>query len=389
MHRFPRKLLGGLLAALTLTAVPAAFAQEVVKIGFIGEMSGPFAEFGRQMQTGIRAYQKQFGDTVAGKKVEVVYKDTGGPNPELSKRLAQELVLRDKVQFLAGFGFTPNAAAVAPVATEAKVPMIVMNAAAGGLMSRSPYMARVGFSFPDVVPPMAEWAVRQGHKKAYVLVADYAPGHDVEGAFIAAYKKAGGEVVGNVRVPMNGVEFAPYLQRVKDAKPDVLFAYVNGGDIAPAFIKQYRDRGLAEAGIKLIGTGDIVSEEGLKVMGDAALDVVTVYPYSATHKSELNARFVRDFVQIGGQNELPTIMGVSGYDGMALVYAALKKTGGKLDGEALMAAMKGAQLESPRGPLGVDATTREVVQNEYIRRVQRVDGKLVNVEFETFKPADR
>jgi len=387
MHRFPRKLFGGLLAATVLAAAPAAFAQEVVKIGFIGELSGPFAEFGRQMQTGIRAYQKQFGDTVAGKKIEVVYKDTGGANPELSKRLAQELVLRDKVQFLTGFGFTPNAAAVAPVAAEAKVPMIVMNAAAGGLTARSPYMARVSFSFPDVVPPMADWAMRQGYKKAYVMVADYAPGHDVETAFIAAYKKAGGEVVGSVRVPMTTVEFAPYLQRVKDAKPDVLFAYVNAGDVAPALIKEYRQRGLAEAGIKLIGTGDITTEESLKVMGDAALDTVTVYPYSAGHRSELNTRFVRDFTQILGQNEQPTVMGVAGYDGMAAIYAALKKTDGKLDGAALMEALKGLQFESPRGPVTIDAATRDVVQNEYIRRVQRVDGALQNVEFETFKPA--
>jgi branched-chain amino acid transport system substrate-binding protein len=387
MPRFPRQLLGGLFAAAALAAAPVAFAQEVVKIGFVGELSGPFAEFGRQMQTGIRTYQKQFGETVAGKKIEVIYKDTGGANPELARRLAQELVLRDKVRFLAGFGFTPNAAAVAPVAAEAKVPMIVMNAAAGGLTARSPYMTRVSFSFPDVVPPIADWAVRQGYKKAYVLVADYAPGHDVEAAFLAAYKSAGGSVVGSVRVPMDAVEFAPYLQRVKDAKPDVLFAYVNGGDVSPALIKEYRQRGLAEAGIKLIGTGDITSEEGLKVMGDAALDTVTVYPYSATHKSDLNARFVRDFVQISGRDEQPTIMGVSGYDGMAAIYAALAKTGGKLDGEALMEAMKGAQLDSPRGPIKIDAATRDVVQNEYIRRVRRLDGALQNAEFETFKPA--
>jgi branched-chain amino acid transport system substrate-binding protein len=229
--------------------------------------------------------------------------------------------------------------------------------------------------------------MRQGYKKAYVMVADYAPGHDVETAFIAAYKKAGGEVVGSVRVPMTTVEFAPYLQRVKDAKPDVLFAYVNAGDVAPALIKEYRQRGLAEAGIKLIGTGDITTEESLKVMGDAALDTVTVYPYSAGHRSELNTRFVRDFTQILGQNEQPTVMGVAGYDGMAAIYAALKKTDGKLDGAALMEALKGLQFESPRGPVTIDAATRDVVQNEYIRRVQRVDGALQNVEFETFKPA--
>ncbi len=385
MHRILSTSIRGLLAATSLALASGAFAQEVVKIGFIGELSGPFAEFGRQMQTGIRTFQKQYGETVAGKKVEVIYKDAGGANPELAKRLAQELVLRDKVQVLTGFGFTPNAAAVAPVATEAKVPMVVMNAAAGGLTARSPYMTRVSFSFPDVVPPMAEWAVKQGYKKVFVLVADYAPGHDVEAAFLAAYKKAGGEVVGNVRVPMTTTEFAPYLQRVKDLKPDALFAYVNAGDVAPAFIKEFRNRGLPEAGIKLIGTGDITYEASLKVMGDAALDTVTVYPYSAAHKSEMNTKFVRDFAELSPQKERPTVMGVSAYDAMSAIYAALKKTGGKADGETLLEALKGLNFESPRGPMGIDATTRDVVQNHYIRRVQKVDGVLENVEFETFK----
>ena len=388
MNGFTRKMLGGLLATAALFTAPAAFAQDTIKIGFIGEMSGPFAEFGRQMQTGIRTFQKQHGETVAGKKIEVIYKDAGGPNPELAKRHAQELVLRDKVSVLTGFGFTPNAAAVAPIATEAKVPMVVMNAAAGGLTTRSPYMARVSFSFPDVVPPMADWAVRQGYKKAFVLVADYAPGHDVETAFLAAYKKAGGEIVGNVRVPMTTTEFAPYLQRVKDLKPDVLFAYVNAGDVAPAFIKEFRTRGLPEAGIKLIGTGDITYEASLKAMGDYALDTVTVYPYSAAHKSDMNARFVKDFMDISPQKELPTVMGLSAYDAMAVIYEAIRKTGGKTDGDAIIGALKGIQIDSPRGPLGISATTRDVVQNHYIRRVQRVNGELQNVEFETIKPAN-
>ena len=387
MNDLLRKSLAVALTAASLAFAAGAHAQEVVKVGFIGELSGPFAEFGRQMQIGIRTYQKQYGMTVAGKKVEVIYKDAGGANPELAKRLAQELVLRDKVQFLAGFGFTPNAAAVAPIASEAKVPMVVMNAAAGGLTGRSPYMTRVSFSFPDVVPPMADWAVKQGYKKVFVLVADYAPGHDVETAFIAAYKKAGGEVVGNVRVPMSTTEFAPYLQRVKDLKPDALFAYVNAGDVAPAFIKEYRTRGLPEAGIKLIGTGDITYEASLKAMGDYALDTVTVYPYSAAHKSDLNAKFVKDFLEVGGQNEKPTIMGLSAYDGMAAIYGALKKTGGKAEGEVLIEALKGLQIDSPRGPLAISATTRDVVQNHYIRRVQRVNGALENVEFETIKPS--
>lgn len=393
MHAFSRKLAGGLLAAGVFAVASAAAAEEVIKIGFVGEMSGSFAEFGRQMQTGIRAYQKQHGDTVAGKRIEVVYRDVGGPKPELAKRLAQELVVRDKVQVLAGFGFTPNAAAVAPVATEAKVPMVVMNAAAGGLTKLSPYMARVSFTYPDMVPPIAEWAVKQGYKRAYVLVADYAPGLDVEAAFMSAYKKAGGEVIGNVRVPMTTVEFAPYLQKVKDLKPDVLFSFVNAGDVSPAFMKEFRARGLDQAGIKLIGTGDIVMENSLKAIGDNGLGVVSVYPYSALHGSELNQRFAKDFVELGEKHEPPTIMGVAAYDGMAAIYAALRKTGGKADGESLMAALKGVSFESPRGPLSIDASTGDVVQNHYIRRLEKVgtvagaEGGLGNVEFETFAPA--
>src|SRR5437868_543227 len=277
----------GLLAACAFTlAAPAAFAQDTVRVGLIAEMSGPFAEFGKQMEAGIRIYQKQFGDSVAGKRVEVIVKDVAGPNPELAKRLAQELVVRDKVQLLAGFGFTPNALSVAPIATQAKVPMIVMNAAAADLTAKSPYMVRTSFSYPDVVPPIAQWAIKNGSKKAYVIVADYAPGHDAEAAFLAAYKKAGGEILGSVRTPMMTLDFSPYMQRVKDAKPDVLFAFVNGGDVAPAFIKEFREKGLPEAGAKLIGTGDIVDEAIIEVIGDRALDITTVYPYSMHHKSE-------------------------------------------------------------------------------------------------------
>lgn len=378
-------LASGLLAAFTLAAAPAAFAQETVRVGLIAEMSGPFAEFGKQMETGIKVYQEQFGESVAGKRVEVIVKDVAGPNPELAKRLATELVTRDKVQVLAGFGFTPNALAVAPIATQAKVPMVVMNAAAADLTAKSPYMVRTSFSYPDVVPPIAEWAIKNGSKKAYVIVADYAPGHDAEAAFVGAYKKAGGEIVGSVRTPMMTLDFAPYMQRVKDAKPDVLFAFVNGGDVAPAFVKEFREKGLPEAGIKLIGTGDIVDEEIVDVIGDRGLGITTVYPYSMSHKSELNARYVRDFKALRDAKARPTIMSVAAYDGMAAIYAALKKTHGNADGATLIEAFRGVQFESPRGVVSIDPKTRDIVQDEYIRRVEKVGGTLVNTEFETFK----
>jgi branched-chain amino acid transport system substrate-binding protein len=378
-----------LIAAGALSLVsPFAFAQDVVRIGLIAEMSGPFAEFGRQMQTGIQVYQKQFGDTVAGKKVEIVIKDVGGPNPELAKRLAQELVVREKVKVLAGFGFTPNALSVAPIATQAKVPMVVMNAAAGGLTAKSPYMLRTSFGYPDTVPPIAQWAAAKGSKKAYVIVADYAPGHDAEAAFIEAYKKTGGEIIGVVRTPVVTLDFAPYLQRVKDAKPDLLFAFVNGGDVAPALMREFREKGLPAAGIQLVGTGDIVDEAIIDTIGDRALGLTTVYPYAMHHKSDLNASFVHDFKALRDPSARPTIMAVAAYDGMAAIYAGLKKTGGKADGPALLEAMKGLQLDSPRGRISIDPVTRDIVQDQYIRRVEKVGGVLANVEFQTY-PAQR
>ena len=381
---FTRTLLGAVCAAMFAVA-PAAGAQETIRVGMIAEMSGPFAEFGKQMEAGIKIYQQHHGESVAGKRVEIIYKDVAGPNPELSKRIAQELVVRDKVHVLAGFGFTPNALAVAPIATKAKVPMIVMNAAAAKLTEKSPYMVRTSYTYPDVVPPIADWAIKQGYKTAYVIVSDYAPGHDAEAAFIEAYKKAGGTVVANVRTPMMTVDFSPYMQRVKDAKPDVLFGFVNGGDIAPAFMREFRAKGLPEAGIKLIGSGEIVDETVMEVIGDNGLDTVTVYPYSMHHRSELNKRFVADFKALHGDKYRPTAMTVGAYDAMGVLYAALKKTGGATDGQKLVEAMKGVRLESPRGEISIDPQTRDVVQNKYIRRVKKIDGVLANDEFEIYK----
>lgn len=362
-------------------------AEEVVRVGLVLEMSGPFADFGKQMETGVKVYQKQHGETVAGKRVEVIVKDVGGPNPEMAKRLAQELIVRDKVQFLGGFGFTPNALAVAPVATQAKVPMVVMNAAASGLPSKSPYMVRTSYGYDDLTPPIATWAAKNGSKKAYVLVSDYAPGHDAEAAFIAAYKKAGGEIVGNVRTPVMTVDFSPFMQRVKDAQPDVLFAFVNGGDISAALFKEYREKGLDQAGIKLIGTGDIVDDATLDVVGDRALDTVSVYPYSLTHNSELNTRFIEDYKKVRPGAVRPSIMSIQAYDGMALIYEALKRTNGSTDGTALVDAMKGLKFESPRGSVSVDPNTRDLVQTKYIRRVVKKGGVLENAEIEAFKAA--
>lgn len=371
-------VISGLTAAL---AGVQAQAQEVVKIGMVAEMSGPFADFGRQMQAGIALYQKQHGDTVAGKKIVVITKDVGGPNPELAKRLATELLVREKVQVLTGFGFTPNALAVAPLATQSKTPMVVMNAAASGLTAKSPYMLRTSFSYEHIVPPIAQWAFKQGMRKAYVLVSDYAPGHDAEEAFIKSFTALGGEIVGKVRTPVMTVDFAPYVQRIKDAKPDAMFTFVNAGDVAPALMKEFREKGLDAAGIKMIGTGDIVFESAIPAMGDRALGVVTSYPYSMQHSSTLN----REFVQ-GLQPMRPTIMATSAYDAMAAIYGALKKTGGKASGPELMQAFKSLSWESPRGPVKLDANTRDLVQSNYIRRYEKIGADYGNIEFATIAP---
>lgn len=374
-------------AAMVLLGTGAGFAADPVKVGLIGEMSGPFAEFGAQFKGGVEAFQALNGMEAGGKQVEVIIKDVGGPNPDVAKRLAQEFVVRDKVDVLTGFGFTPNAAAVAPIATEAKVPMIVMNAAAEGLTKASDYMVRVSFSLPSVVPPMAQWLVDHGYKKAYVVVGDYRPGHDTEAAFLKAYPEAGGTVVGNVRTPLMTVDFAPYMQKIKDAKPDVIFAFVNAGDVMAGFLKAYREKGLEEAGIKLVGTGDITFEPSMPAVGSAADGVVTSYAYSMEHQSELNEKFVAAFKKAAGADAMPSIMAVGGYDAMALIYAALDKTGGDADGTALVEAMKGMVWESPRGPISIDPETRDIVQNIYLRKVENVGDHYGNVEFETFEPA--
>jgi len=379
------KLAAATAALLTLGA--GAAMADTVKVGLVGEMSGPFAVFGEQFKGGVEAFQAINGTEAGGKTVEVIIKDVGGPNPDVAKRLAQELVVRDKVDILTGFGFTPNAAAVAPIATEAKVPMVIMNAAAGGLTGASDYMVRVSFSLPTVVPPMAQWLVDNGYEKAYVIVGDYRPGHDTEAAFLEAFPKAGGEVVGNVRTPLMTVDFAPYMQKIKDAKPDAIFAFVNAGDVMAGLMKAYREKGLEEAGIKLVGTGDITFEPSMPAVGDAADGVVTSYPYSMEHPSELNKEFVKAFREAAGADAMPSIMAVGGYDAMAVIYAALNETGGDTDGTALVDAMKGMEWESPRGPISIDPETRDIVQNIYLRKVENVGDHYGNVEFETFEPA--
>jgi len=378
-----RHTLGALVtaAAFSLAATPA-FAQSTVKLGLIAEFSGPFAEYGQQIHGGMKAYMKQHGDTVAGKKIEIIQKDTTGPSPDIAKRLAGDLITRDKVDFLVGFGLTPNALAVAPVATQAKKPMIVMNAATSIITTKSPYIARVSMTLPQVTEPMAQWAFKNGIKKVYTVISDYGPGLDAEAAFTKAFKAAGGEIVGGVRVPLQNPEFAPFVQRAKDAKPEAVFLFLPAGEQGIAFMKTYKERGLAEAGIKLIATGDITDDGVLDAMGDPTLGLTTSFHYSAAHDSAENKAFLKAYADANGTQKRPNFMAAAGYDGMAAIYESLKKTKGSVDADAIMGALKGMKIMSPRGPITIDAETRDVVQTIYIRKVERVNGGLYNVEFD-------
>ena len=370
------------LALLTAATIPAV--ADSVKIGLIGEFSGPFQAYGRNIENGMRTYLKMHGDTYGGRKIEIIARDTTGPAPEVAKRLAQELLTGDKVDFLAGFGLTPNAMAVAPLATEAKVPMIVMNAATSSITTKSPYVARFSFTLPQMTAPMADWAVKNGIKQVYTLVADYGPGIDSENAFKKAFTAGGGEVVGSVRTPLANPDFAPFLQRIKDATPQAVFMFLPAGEQGIAFMKAFRERGLDAAGIKLIATGDLTDDDVLMAMGDPTLGLVTTHAYSAAHDSPENKAFVAAYKEVSG-GKRPNFMAVGGFDGMAAIAQVIEQLHGNLDGDKAMEILKGMKLMSPRGPIWIDPETRDIVQTVYVRRVQKVGGELFNVEFDQFK----
>jgi branched-chain amino acid transport system substrate-binding protein len=371
----------GLAAAALLVATAGARAQSTVKIGAILPMTGPQQSTGVQISAAIRLYLAQHGDTVAGRKIEVVYRDSGAL-AENAKRLAQELIVNDKVNLLAGFGVTPTALAVAPLATEAKVPEVVMAAGTSIITERSPFIVRTSFTLPQSSVIMARWALMNGIRKVVSLVSDYAPGIDSENAFKQAFISGGGAIPEFIRVPLANPDFAPFLQRARDHKPDAVFIFVPSGQGA-IFVKQFLERGLDKAGIKIIGPGDVTDDDVLNRMGDPVIGTVTAHIYSAAHPSQMNKDYVAAFRK-ANNNMRPNFMSVGGYDGMHLIYEALKRTGGNTGGDALVAAMKGMAWESPRGPISIDPETRDIIQNVYMRRVEKVDGELYNVEFETF-----
>ncbi|HPP82251.1 MAG TPA: ABC transporter substrate-binding protein [Rubrivivax sp.] len=374
------KTLVGLAAGVALTM--SAWAADPVKIGLILPMSGPFAAYGKQIEHGIKLYIAQHGDTYGGRKVEFVLKDDNpGTSGDIDKRLAQELVVKDKVDLLAGFGLTPSAFAVAPLATEARKPMIVMNAATSAITTKSPYIVRTSMTLPQNTAPIASWAAKNGIKTVFTLVADYGPGHDSEAQFKKTFTAAGGQIVGEVRAPVKNPDFAPYLQKIKDTKPDAVFIFLPPGAETIAFMKGFKERGLAQAGIRLISTGDLPDEDILDAIGDSALGLITSFHYSEAHKSPENQAYVAAYYKAYPKDR-PNFMSVGGYDGMHLIAAVLNKTGGSTDADKFVDAAKGMKWTSPRGPIGIDPETRDIVQNIYIRKTERVDGKLQNVEFD-------
>jgi branched-chain amino acid transport system substrate-binding protein len=376
-----KRLMLGSIAGLALSAVTGLVqAQDnTFKIGLVLPMSGPFASTGKQMELAVRLYMAQHGDTVAGRKVVLIVKDDTGA-PDVTKRIAQELVINDKVQVLAGFGLTPLAMATAPVATQSKTPLVVMAAATSIITEASPFIVRTSFTVPQVVTTLADWATKNNIKKVVSLVTDYAPGIDSEKYFNQRFINNGGVVIETLRVPLRSPDFAPFLQKVRDAKPDALFTFVPAG-VGSALMKQFAERGLDKAGIRLIAEGSVTDDDILNNMGDVAVGVVTAHHYSASHKSALNKKFVEAFGK--ANNGLrPNFMAVGAYDGMRVIYEAAKTTKGA-GGEALLNAMKGQAFESPRGPIYIDNQTRDVVHNMYVRRVESVGGQLWNQEIET------
>jgi branched-chain amino acid transport system substrate-binding protein len=363
--------------AMSLLASPAIDAQQTVKVGIILPYSGMLADTGAQLDGGIKLYVKEHGDTVAGMKIEFIRKDVGGIAPDVAERLAQELVTRDRADILAGFVLTPNALAAAEVSAKAKKLMVIMNAGTSIITTRSPYSTRTAVTLPQAAETLARWAFKSGIRKVYSIVADYGPGIDAEKAFHSAFKEAGGEIVGSVRFPVATLDFSPFVRRAKDVNPESIFVFMPAGSQPAAFAKSLKENGIDTRKTKILGTGDLTSEAALKSMGASGENITSAWNYDYNLKSKLNDDFVKKYNELNKRN--PDFMSVGGYDGMHLIYEALKKTRGNTSGDALINAAKGLSWESPRGPILIDPETRDVVQTIYIRRTEMVGNELRNV----------
>lgn len=372
-----KKIIALLGASLAWTT--AGYAQETVKIGVILPYSGPFADAANQLQAGIDLYIAKHGDTVAGKKIELIKKDTGGPAADVAQRMAQELVVRDGADIIAGFALTPEALGAAPVAEEAQKLMVVMNAATSMVTEQSEYIVRTSVTIPQVNYALGKWAFEDGGvTQAYTLVSDYGPGHDAEKSFSAGFAEAGGKILGSDRTPVANPDFSAFVQRVKDANPEAVYIFVPGGAQPAAIGKALVDRGLAPPATKILAQGELTHPEALASMGETARGIITTFHYTLERDDPLNKEYVEGYTAANNGRE-PDLFSIGGYDGMHLIYEALKKTNGDTSGDALIAAAKGMSWQSPRGPMSIDPETRDVVQTVYIREVQEVDGKLQNV----------
>jgi branched-chain amino acid transport system substrate-binding protein len=365
-------------------AFAASINAQTVRVGVISTHSGPFATLGDHMDKGMKLYVKENADKLPrGVKVELIVRDAGGPNPDKAKQLAQELFVRDKIQILTGVVFTPNAMAIAPLTQEAKLPFFIMNAGASVITTRSPYIARFSFTLWQSSYPLGQWAAKR-YKRAYIAVSDFAPGHDCEEAFERGFKEGGGEIVGKVRIPLASPDFVPYMQRAKDAKPDVVFSFIPAGKQATQIMKAYGDLGLDKAGIKFIGPGDITTDEELPNMGEVPLGVITAHHYSAAATRPANKAFIAAWKKEYGEKSWPSFMSVGGWDAMDAIYYVIREQKGKIDPDRTMELVKNYRNpNSPRGPIQIDPATRDIVQNMYIREVRKVGGQLGNVELET------
>jgi branched-chain amino acid transport system substrate-binding protein len=369
------------VAAFAMTATAAA--ADVIKVGVIGTMSGPFALFGQNFKMGIDAWVAQHGTKVGDHQVEFVYRDEESPNPAKSKALAQELLVKEKVQYLAGLYFTPDALAIAPLLEESKTPLVVLNAATSAIVEKSPYIVRTSFTMWQNTVPAAEVAGKNGSKKVAIAVSDYGPGIDAEAAFKKIFE-ADGKVTETIRMPLNTTDFSPIMQKIKDSGADTIFTFLPAGPPTLAFVKAYIDNGLKAAGVKLMSTGDVVTEPDLPNLGDSGVGILSTYHYAVSHASPENKAFLDQIVKDGGKLEDVTMTSVAAYDGARLIYKMIEATGGQRDPEKAIAAVKGMKWISPRGPVSIDPDTRHIRQNVYLGEIAKQDGKLINKEIQTF-----
>ncbi|MBN8972256.1 MAG: ABC transporter substrate-binding protein [Rhizobiales bacterium] len=375
-----------LLSALAAIGLMTGGASaDVIKVGVIGTMSGPYALFGKNFKMGIDAWVAEHGNKVGNHTIEFIYRDEESPNPAKSKALAQELLVKDKVQYLAGVYFTPDAMAIAPLLDESKTPLVVMNAATSAIVQKSPYIVRTSFTMWQNTVPAAKVAKTNGSKKVAIAVSDYGPGIDAEAAFKKTFEAEGGKVVEAIRMPLNTTDFGPIMQRIKDSGADTIFTFLPAGPPTLGFVKAYIDNGLKASGVKLMSTGDVVTEPDLPTIGDAGIGILSTYHYAVSHDSPENKAFIAQIVKDGGKLDEITMTSVAAYDGARVIYKMIEATDGKRDPAKAVDAVKGMKWVSPRGPVSIDPDTRHIRQNVYLRTVEKVDGKLINKETKTFE----